>query len=253
MVTAVHTMTTVNTLQRGASVHLFLTVESCEAGRTLTCVTLSIVQLIALAPMKAGFICTGQFLGFTVWPFIASCALTSIPVLRVQALASITAELAVALLDLCVTVDPSETRQAGAGVTALASVHTSGPVCTRFVMCAVVQVLITEDPSPAFFAGALPWLCTGTMFTGRVQFTLITEQPLPALSTSALSRNCAISISFITPFKTDGFLAVFSLPSWSTGYLPVWLAGVVAKSVVSWSAYFGTSVPVVIFIADEPV
>lgn len=49
------------------------------------------------------------------------------------------------------------------------------------------------------------------------------------------------------------FLAVFSLPSRQTGYLPVRLAGVVAKMVVSRSAYFGTSVPVVIVIADEPV
>lgn len=49
------------------------------------------------------------------------------------------------------------------------------------------------------------------------------------------------------------FLAVLSLPSLSAGYLPVGLAGVVAKMVVSWSAYFGTSVPVVIFFADDPV
>lgn len=210
-------------------------------------------MFIALSPMKAGLISTGQFLMFTVWSLKAPWTLAPIAVLRVQAMASITAELTVTLLNLSVTVDPSETRQTGAGVTALASVHAGRPVCTGFVMGAVVQVLITEDSSPAFFTGALPWLCTGTMFTGRVQFTLITEQPLPALSTSALSRNSAVSISFITSFKTHGFLAVFSLPSWSTGYLPVWLAGVVAKSVVSWSAYFGTSVPVVIFIADEPV
>lgn len=49
------------------------------------------------------------------------------------------------------------------------------------------------------------------------------------------------------------FLAVCSLPSRQTGYLPVGAAGVVAETVVSRSAYFGTSVPVVMFIADEPV
>lgn len=49
------------------------------------------------------------------------------------------------------------------------------------------------------------------------------------------------------------FLAVLSLPSWQTRYLPIRLAGVVAKKVVSGSAYFGTSVPVVIVIADEAV
>lgn len=49
------------------------------------------------------------------------------------------------------------------------------------------------------------------------------------------------------------FLAVFSLPSRQTGYLPIRLAGVVAKTVVSRGAYFGTSVAVVIVIADEAV
>lgn len=60
--------------------------------------------------MKAGLICTGQFLVFTVWSLIALWTLTPIPILRIQAMASITAELAVALFDLSVTVDPSETR-----------------------------------------------------------------------------------------------------------------------------------------------
>lgn len=57
-----------------------------------------------------------------------------------QALASVVAGLAVTLPDLRVTVDPSEARQACAGVAALARVHARGPVGTGFVMGAVVQI-----------------------------------------------------------------------------------------------------------------
>lgn len=49
------------------------------------------------------------------------------------------------------------------------------------------------------------------------------------------------------------FFAVFSIPARETGKLPVTVAGVVAKTVVPGSAFLGTTVAVVIFIADEPV
>lgn len=46
------------------------------------------------------------------------------------------------------------------------------------------DTLVTKDASPAFFAGALPRLFTGTMFTGWMEFTHITKESLPALSAS---------------------------------------------------------------------
>lgn len=57
-----------------------------------------------------------------------------------QAVASVATGLAVTLPDLHVTVDPGEARQAGAGVAALARIHTSGPVSAGFVVGAVVQI-----------------------------------------------------------------------------------------------------------------
>lgn len=138
--------------------------------------------------MKAGCICAGQHPVFTVCPFKPPRARTPIAILRVQAVASIATGLAVTLPDLHVTVNPGEAWQAGAGVAALACVHTRGPVGTGFVVGAVVQILVTKDASPAFLAGALPWLFTGTMFTGWMEFTHITKESLPALSAFALSR-----------------------------------------------------------------
>jgi len=61
-----------------------------------------------------------------------------------QALASIATGLAVTLPDLQVTVNPVEARHAGAGVTALACVHTRGPVGTGLVVGAVVQICKTK-------------------------------------------------------------------------------------------------------------
>lgn len=57
-----------------------------------------------------------------------------------QAVASVATGLAVTLPDLHVTVDPGEARQAGAGVAALACIHTRGPVGAGFVVGAVVQI-----------------------------------------------------------------------------------------------------------------
>lgn len=57
-----------------------------------------------------------------------------------HAAASVATGLAVTLPDLQVTVNPGEAWQAGAGVAALARVHTRGPVGAGFVMGAVVQI-----------------------------------------------------------------------------------------------------------------
>lgn len=114
-------------------------------------------------------------------------ACTPIAVLKVQALASVPTGLAVALPDLAVTLIPCEARLAGTGVAPLARVHTSGPITTWLVMSAIVQILVTEEASPAFFAGALPGLLTGAMFAGWMPLTLITEGALPALSAYTLS------------------------------------------------------------------
>lgn len=48
-----------------------------------------------------------------------------------------------------------------------------------------LHTLVTKDASPAFLAGALPRLFTGTMFTGWMELTHITKEALPALSASA--------------------------------------------------------------------
>lgn len=50
------------------------------------------------------------------------------------------------------------------------------------------STLVTEDATPALFAGALIRLLAGTVFTGRMKFTHITKQSLPALSASVHTK-----------------------------------------------------------------
>lgn len=184
----VHTVSTIGALQGGTFIHFLLTVEPSVACWTVAYVSVSIVPFFAFSLVKAGCICAGQFPVLTVCPFKPLWALTPIAILRVQAVASVATGLAVTLPDLQVTVNPVEAGHAGAGEAALTRVHACGPVGTGFVMGAVVQILVTKDSSPALLAGALPRLFTGTMFTGWMEFTHITEESLPALSAFALSR-----------------------------------------------------------------
>lgn len=64
---------------------------------------------------------------------------------------------------------------------------------------------------------------------------------------------CYLEAKHTLPLLLLTFFAVFSIPARETGYFPVRIAGVVAKTVVPGSAFLGTTVAVVMFIADEPV
>lgn len=74
---------TIGTLQRGTFIHFLLTVESSVSWWTLTYVIMPVIPLSALATMKAGCICTGQHLVFTVCSFKPLWAHTLIAILRV--------------------------------------------------------------------------------------------------------------------------------------------------------------------------
>lgn len=162
-----------------------------------------------------------------------------------QAVASVATGLAVTLPDLRVAVNPGEARQTGAGIAALACVHARGPVGTGFVVRAVVQIckqmggnlnftagaaltlrfpavqrrlrtLVAEDASPAFLAGALPRLFTGTMFAGGMDSTHVTKEALPALSASVYTVN---NKSFLNPLS-HGYSAFAKKKTSTDIYLP---------------------------------
>lgn len=105
-----HTMSTIDALQRGTFIHFLLTIESSVTCWTLAHVAMAIINFFALATLETRSVRTCQHLVFAVWSFKSWWAHAPIAVLRGHAMASVVAGPAVTLLDLGVTVDPSEAR-----------------------------------------------------------------------------------------------------------------------------------------------
>lgn len=55
------------------------------------------------------------------------------------------------------------------------------PVATRPVVGAVVEVLVTEETSPALLADTVPGSRAGAVHAARVALTLVTQLAYPAL------------------------------------------------------------------------
>ncbi len=79
------------------------------------------------------------------------------------ATATILAGVAITLINLQLTVCASISWSAGAGIAALSGVGAGGAISTGFVVGAVVEVLVTEEASPALLAHTLPWLRASPM------------------------------------------------------------------------------------------
>lgn len=93
----------------------------------------------------------------------------------ISALAAILATAAMqAVVNLLFTIRSSETGRAVAGVGALAGVEASPVVATRFMICTVIQILVTEEASPAFVTEAVPGLNAAAVQAPGVPLTFIT-------------------------------------------------------------------------------
>ena len=77
------------------------------------------------------------------------------------------------------TVCASVARWAAAGIRPLSSVEAGGSIAARFVVGAVVQVLVAEETTPTFVAVALPRLLARTVKAARVTDALIAQLALP--------------------------------------------------------------------------
>lgn len=111
------------------------------------------------------------------------------------AAASVLAGVAVALVYLQLAVGAAVAGPAGAGVAALACIGAGGPISTRLVVGAVVQVLVAEEATPSFLTHALPRLRAGAMETARVPHTVAAGRTLPAQATLTLPRRLAVTVA----------------------------------------------------------
>lgn len=71
------------------------------------------------------------------------------------------------------------TRRAAARVGALAGVSAGGAVLARPVVGAVVEILVAEEPAPAFIAEAVVGLLAGSVHTARIPDALVAEGARP--------------------------------------------------------------------------
>lgn len=112
--------------------------------------------------------------------------------------ASILAGVAVTLIDFYLTSFTTEAFLACTCVTALACVSAGCSIHTGLVVCAEVQILVTEQASPALLAVALPRLATGPMHTAWVANAFITGGTLPTRATYTLSRLFTVPMALTT-------------------------------------------------------
>lgn len=96
-----------------------------------------------------------------------------VAILLVLTAAAIPTGVAVTLAEFQLAVHTSVARAAGAGVTPLPAVGTRGSILAWGVVGAVIEILVTEQTSPALIAGTLPGDAAGAMTTAIVGDTFI--------------------------------------------------------------------------------
>lgn len=85
-----------------------------------------------------------------------------------------------AVTDLNVTVGSSKTRRAKACVRALPRIQTGATVLAWPTICAVVEILVAKQTTPAFVATTLPRRLTCSMHTARILFAFAAQFSFPA-------------------------------------------------------------------------
>lgn len=86
----------------------------------------------------------------------------------------------------------------------MSCVCAGGAVGARLVVGAVVEVLVTEQASPAFLADALPGLGACAVEAARVAHTLRAVGPLPPQAALALPRGLAVAMCLAAVGRADG-------------------------------------------------
>lgn len=172
---------------------------------------------------------------------------------QIAATASIFAWVTITFVGLDFTVCAGEARFAGAGVASLTSVGAGGIVLAWPVVRAVVQILITVESTPSFFAVTLPGLVAGPMYAAGMSCTLLAAPTLPSLMTNALPRSRTVSMGLATAGRTDGIRAVVTRPPKKAVAGAFFITCIVAEGVISRAAISSTGVTMVVLTAHRVV
>lgn len=190
---------------------------------------------------------------FTVLPIVSWGTQAVVAVLLVLTAAAISTGIAITLAELQLTVHTSVAWATGAGVAPMAAVGTRRSILARGVVSAVIEILVTEQTSPALVTGTLPGDAAGAVATAIVGDTFVAQAALPTWTAEALCWLAAVAVLFMTARKTDRLITVFPRPTRQAGQAAVWLAHVVSEEVIALLAQAGTVVSIVVVTADDPV
>lgn len=119
------------------------------------------------------------------------------------AAASIFAWVTGAFIALNLAVGSRVSGSAVAGIAPLTGIGAAGSILAWFMVGAVVQVLVAEQATPAFLAGAFKWLRARSVQTAGVSHTLITEPTLPSHTTFAFPGHLAETMRLAAAWQTD--------------------------------------------------
>lgn len=248
----VHTFGTTGTGCRAAGIHLLLAVKARVARGAAAGV--ASLRVVCTSPtIEAGAICTGHGAQLTDPAIEARRAGTRIAVLEVRAAPPVPAGAGGTLISLQFAVGTCVARPTGASVAPLSCVGAGSPIPAGCVVCAVVQVLVTEKASPAFLAITLPGLLTGAVETAWVSDAFVTVPALPAYSTLAFPRLVTKSMLFVTSWQANWFCAVLAFPARVAHLLASLPTREVAEGIIPGPAEHRAPLPVVVLITHKAV
>lgn len=150
------------------------------------------------------------------------------------------------VVDLHLTVCPHEAAGTVTGVAALAGVLTDPSISTGRVVGAVVQVLVTEESSPALPTIALPGLRACAVQTSGVPNARVAEVAFVSSPTLALARLVTEPVVWVAAGQTHSLIAVVAFPSLHADFLSVLVADIVPERVIPGSAVVDTPRSVVV-------
>lgn len=163
---------------RFAFVNLNVTHSAAISGKTGANIS---VGCIGAGAMYARFLGARHCLFLTVLIHPARTTYATIAIVKwiINASSSVQAWFHRAVLHARFTFVAHESWRAFACERSMAGIEAGSTILARTMSCAVVQILVTEKTTPAFFATAFPWFLTVAMITAWVGFAFVTVCSFP--------------------------------------------------------------------------
>lgn len=140
---------------------------------------------------------------------------------------------------------------AGALVFVRPCVDARPSIQTGLVSATVVQIFITKVAAPVGVTEALPGLHTGAMNAAGVRDALVTVLALPAIQTLAATRFFTGPMLSAAALSTDSCCTIAPGPAFQTRLVPVAVARIMSKKLISRATKFIATESVIMLVAAD--